>query len=133
MFELCGVDIQSQAAYELAVQGLIRPADNGIPILYEIKCIDFEPPEFTIEIVCINEYEDYFKALIHDVGIALHTTATCTQILCFKHGLFDLQQALLSKHWDLESIIKNIHICREILRKNCNLLEETRTTLMTNN
>lgn len=133
MFELCGVDMQSQAAYELAVQGLIRPAENGVPILYEIKCIHFEPPEFTIEIVCINEYEGYLKTLIHDLGIALHTTATCTQILCFKNGLFDLQQALLSKYWDIEHILKNIHICREILKKNYNLLENTRSTLMANN
>jgi hypothetical protein len=44
----CGVDIQSQTAYELALQGLIKPANSKIPLLYGIKCIHFQPPDFTI-------------------------------------------------------------------------------------
>jgi hypothetical protein len=48
LFRQCGVDIQSQAAYELAVQGLIKPANSKIPLLYGIKCIHFQPPDFTI-------------------------------------------------------------------------------------
>lgn len=48
MSRLSGVHIQSQAAYELAVQGLIRPANNNIPMIYTIKCIDFNSPEFTL-------------------------------------------------------------------------------------
>ncbi|KAK2586348.1 hypothetical protein KPH14_010640 [Odynerus spinipes] len=133
MFELCGVDLQSQAAYELAAKGLVRPANTQIPILYEIKCIDFQPPEFMLEIVCINEDEQYLKTLIHELGLELHTTATCTLIQCFKYGLFDLQHALLSKQWDLESILNNIQVCREILRNNKYLLEQTSPTLVENN
>lgn len=52
---LCGLDIQSQAAYELAVQGLVRPADMHIPMIYNIKCIDFTSPEFTLG-KCYNIY-----------------------------------------------------------------------------
>lgn len=48
LFSQSGVDIQSQTAYELAVQGLIKPANSKIPILYGIKCIHFQPPDFTI-------------------------------------------------------------------------------------
>ena len=40
--------MQSQTAYELATQGLIKPADSKIPIIYSIKSVDFKPPEFTI-------------------------------------------------------------------------------------
>jgi len=40
--------MQSQDAYELAVQGLIRPVDKNIPMVYNIKCIDFTSPEFTL-------------------------------------------------------------------------------------
>lgn len=40
--------MQSQAAYELAAQGLLRPKDSKIPVIYGIKCVDFSPPEFTI-------------------------------------------------------------------------------------
>jgi hypothetical protein len=44
----CGVDIQSESAYELASQGPIRPANSKVPVLYGIKCVAFEPPDFTI-------------------------------------------------------------------------------------
>lgn len=40
--------MQSQAAYELAVKGPIRPAVAEIPMVYTIKCVEFEPPEFTL-------------------------------------------------------------------------------------
>lgn len=45
---LCGVDIQSQAAYELATRGLVRPSNSKTPLLYGIKCVHFESPDFTI-------------------------------------------------------------------------------------
>lgn len=48
MPRLSGVHIQSQAAYELAVQGLIRPANKNIPMIYTIRCIDFNSPDFTL-------------------------------------------------------------------------------------
>lgn len=48
MFEVCGVDIQSQAAFDLAAQGPIRPADSSIPIIYSMKCIDYRKYQFTI-------------------------------------------------------------------------------------
>ncbi|XP_046831223.1 mitochondrial mRNA pseudouridine synthase Trub2 [Vespa crabro] len=133
MFELCGVDIQSQTAYELAVQGLIRPANSEIPVLYEIKCVNFEPPEFTLEIVCINENEQYLKTLIHELGLELRSTATCTQIQCFRYGLFELQHALLSKKWDIISILENMKVCREILKENDYLINQTSPILINNN
>lgn len=45
---LCGVDIQSQTAYELAAKGPIRPANPKIPVIYGIKCVEFNLPDFTI-------------------------------------------------------------------------------------
>ncbi|KMQ94988.1 putative trna pseudouridine synthase 2-like protein [Lasius niger] len=56
MFEFCGLDMQSQAAYELAVQGLVRPADNNIPIVYTIKCVDFKSPEFTLDLALLRKH-----------------------------------------------------------------------------
>jgi len=48
-----GVDIQSQKAYELACQGLLRPAAENQPafsgpVLYDIRCVHFRPPDFTL-------------------------------------------------------------------------------------
>lgn len=48
MFRVSGIDMQSQAAYEFAVKGLMRPANNNIPMVYSIKCVDFTSPEFTL-------------------------------------------------------------------------------------
>lgn len=49
VYRAAGVDIQSQQAYELAAKGLIRPKgkESG-PIIYGMKCISFNPPEFTL-------------------------------------------------------------------------------------
>ncbi|XP_012253904.2 pseudouridylate synthase TRUB2, mitochondrial [Athalia rosae] len=124
MFELCGLDIQSQAAYDLAVQGPIRPANSRIPMIYAIKCIEFTPPEFTLELVCINEYEMYLKTLIHDIGIQLHSVATCTKIQCFKYGLFTSEHALLQKHWDVRNILANMELCQTIIDNNQYLLHQ---------
>jgi len=48
-----GVDIQSQKAYELACRGLLRPAAVSEaafagPVLYDIRCVQFKPPDFTL-------------------------------------------------------------------------------------
>lgn len=47
-FRLCGVDLQSQTAYELAAKGPIRPMDSKTPVIYGIKCVEFDPPNFTL-------------------------------------------------------------------------------------
>ncbi|XP_046476303.1 pseudouridylate synthase TRUB2, mitochondrial [Neodiprion pinetum] len=130
MFELCGVDMQSQAAYELAIQGPIRPANNKIPMIYAIKCVAFNMPEFTLEIACINEYEMYLKTLVHQLGIQLHSVATCTQIQCFRYGLFTTELALLKKHWDVQSILNNMEQTQAILDNNKYLVEQDSPTLI---
>jgi len=43
------VNPHSQEAYELACQGIIRPVSTDTPpILYGVKCIYFNPPDFTL-------------------------------------------------------------------------------------
>ncbi|CAL7947807.1 unnamed protein product [Xylocopa violacea] len=129
MFEICGVDIQSQAAYELALKGPIRPLDRNIPMVYVIKCIDFSPPEFTLEIVCTNEYDMYLKTIIHELGMQLRSCATCTQICCTQDGLFHKKYALLSKHWTLKEIVNSIKMCREMIEQNPNILNQENPAL----
>ncbi|XP_012057366.1 PREDICTED: probable tRNA pseudouridine synthase 2 [Atta cephalotes] len=133
MFELCGLDMQSQAAYELAVQGPIRPVDINIPMIYNIKCIDFKSPEFTLEIICINENDMYLKTLVHDLGMQLHSVATCIQIQCFRYALFDLNFALLKKHWELKNFCNNIVQCNTIINENRYLLKQDSPILIERN
>nr|CAG4641908.1 EOG090X0AGI [Eurycercus lamellatus] len=102
MFDYCGVDPTSQTAYELASKGLLRPAVKGPTLVYSIKCIAFEPPNFTLEIHCINENEHYLSLLVHDLGLSLKTSAVCEQIRCIRYGCFTVEDALLRKHWSME-------------------------------
>nr|CAG4649549.1 EOG090X0AGI [Scapholeberis mucronata] len=115
MFEYCGVDPTSQTAYELASKGLLRPALKGPPLIYGIKCIHFEPPDFTLEIHIINENEKYFATLVHDLGLTLKSSAVCRQIRCIRYGCFTVQDALLQKHWSLKFFPDNMSLCHSKL------------------
>ncbi|XP_053380777.1 pseudouridylate synthase TRUB2, mitochondrial-like [Mercenaria mercenaria] len=116
MFVCAGVNPHSQEAYELASQGLVRPADdNTTPILYGIKCIEFTPPDFTLEVHAINEDSDYLAQLVHDIGLQLKSTAVCTHIHRNRYGIFNLDLTLLKKEWNIQEIAKNITTCRALL------------------
>ncbi|KAK7095037.1 pseudouridylate synthase TRUB2, mitochondrial-like [Littorina saxatilis] len=109
MFHYAGVDPHSQAAYELAAQGLVRPQDSHTPpMIYRVKCIDFQPPDFTLEIHAINEFCDYFMRMIHDIGLQLRSTAVCTGIRRLRYGHFDVSHALLRQQWNFEDILDNM-------------------------
>jgi tRNA U55 pseudouridine synthase TruB len=57
---------------------------------------------------CINEYETYLKTLVHDIGLQLHTVATCTGLQCIRYDSFTLEHALLRKHWTLQFLMDNM-------------------------
>lgn len=88
---------------------------------------------FFLEIVAVNENEMYLKTLVHDLGIQLHSVATCTQILCFRYALFNLDLALLPKHWELQNILDNIKQCHDILNQNRSLLKQDNPILTKQN
>lgn len=71
----------------------------------------------------------YLKTLVHDLGMQLHSVATCTQIQCFRYALFDLNLALLKKHWQLENICNNIDQCNTIINQNRDLLNQNNPIL----
>jgi len=116
MFQAAGVQLNSDRAYELASQGLVRPDDSSEPVIYSLKCIKFDLPDFEIEMQVVNENEDYLKTLIHEFGIRLRSTATCTKIRCIKYGPFNLDHALLKKHWDVENTIANLYTSAQVLK-----------------
>ncbi|EDW00580.1 mitochondrial mRNA pseudouridine synthase Trub2 [Drosophila grimshawi] len=129
MYELCGVDLQTQAAYELACKGLLRPADNSQTVIYGIKLIHFDRPHFTLELHTINESEEYMAALIHDMAIELRTVAHCSQLRCIRHAHFDVMESLLRHGWHLPGIVKNLRQQRAVLEAHPQLLEQQRVEL----
>ncbi|KAL4713578.1 hypothetical protein ACJJTC_006166 [Scirpophaga incertulas] len=122
MFELSGVHMESQTMFDLASEGLIRPANSKLPVIYGLKCVAFDPPHFTLEVQAVNEYEKYLWTLIHDLGIQLKTAAHCTGVQCIRQGKFDVSLALLRKHWKLEHFIDNMDQCRIVLEEHEQLM-----------
>lgn len=112
---MCGVDIQSQAAYELALKGVIRPETNDQPLIYGIKLIEFKPPQFTLEIHAINETEEFLAMLLHDIALELKSVAHTTGISCIRFGPFTLDNSLMRRHWNLKGALHSIHDCKQVL------------------
>ncbi|EDW89803.1 mitochondrial mRNA pseudouridine synthase Trub2 isoform X1 [Drosophila yakuba] len=129
MFELCGVDLQTQEAYELACRGLLRPADDSQLVVYGIKLIHFERPYFTLELYTINETQECLATLVHDMALDLRTVAHCSQLRCVRHAHFDVTDSLLRHAWHLPGIIKNLRQQRNILREHPQLLRQHRVEL----
>ncbi|VVC87014.1 pseudouridylate synthase TRUB2, mitochondrial [Leptidea sinapis] len=129
MFQVSGLHMDSQSTYELASQGLIRPANAKLPVIYGIKCVQFDPPNFILEIQAINEYEKFLWTLVHDLGVQLKTSAYCTGVQCIRQGWFNLEHALLRKHWKLEHFIDNMELCHEVLEKHDNMLNNKAANL----
>uniref|UniRef100_A0A182QX86 Pseudouridine synthase II N-terminal domain-containing protein n=1 Tax=Anopheles farauti TaxID=69004 RepID=A0A182QX86_9DIPT len=133
MFELSGIDIQSQAAYELACKGTIRPTDNKLPMIYGIRLAEYRKPFFTIEIHAINETEAYLGELIHEIGINLKSCAHCTSIRCIRHGHFQLQDSLLKKDWNLQNIISGMAHTNKLINQHPDMLQQNSSSLQAMN
>ncbi|XP_040888912.1 mitochondrial mRNA pseudouridine synthase TRUB2 [Toxotes jaculatrix] len=93
------VDMRSQEAYEMAAQGLLGPEGKSQPILTGLRCIRFQPPNFTLEVQCLNETQKYLRKVVHEIGLELRSTAVCKAVRRTRDGPFTLQDALTHHHW----------------------------------
>ncbi|XP_008283877.1 pseudouridylate synthase TRUB2, mitochondrial [Stegastes partitus] len=110
------VDMQSQEAYEMAVQGLLGPEGKSAPILTGLRCIHFQPPNFTLEVQCLNESQKYLRKVVHEIGLELRSTAVCTGVRRTRDGFFTLQDALTRNHWtaaDITQAIRQYHASKK--------------------
>ncbi|XP_059115919.1 pseudouridylate synthase TRUB2, mitochondrial [Peromyscus eremicus] len=98
------LDLKSQEAYEMAVQGVIRPMNKSPMLISGIRCLHFAPPEFLLEVQCMHETQQQLRRLVHEIGLELRTTAVCVQVRRTRDGPFRLDDALLRTQWDLHSI-----------------------------
>lgn len=117
MFDLAGVAVDSQAAFELAAKGPIRPADTTMPLIYSLKLVELKKPFFTIEIHCINETEDYLGLLVHEIALDMKSAAHCTSIRCIRYGHFMLEDSVLRHNWNLQALINSMSACNQIIKK----------------
>lgn len=116
IYNISGVDIQSEAAYQLALKGIIRPETYEQTCIYGIKLIEFKPPNFTLEIHSINESEDFLAMLLHDIAIEVKSVAHCTGISCIRFGPFALNNSLIRRHWTLKGAIHSINDNKNVFK-----------------
>lgn len=98
------LDLQTQEAYEMAVSGVIRPMNKSPMLITGIRCLQFAPPEFLLEVQCMHETQKQLRRLVHEIGLELKSSAVCTQVRRTRDGFFTLDDALLRTQWDLHSI-----------------------------
>ncbi|XP_065562879.1 pseudouridylate synthase TRUB2, mitochondrial-like isoform X2 [Artemia franciscana] len=122
------IDLESEAAYELAVSGLLFPGENLSDLsdpryekdsqsfgITDIRLVNFKSPHFVLELQCIGDKEEWISELIHDIGLRMKTNAVCRKIICIKHGPFTNQMGLLQKHWTHAHILNAIEDANEVL------------------
>lgn len=124
MFDMSGLDIQSQAAYELACKGLIRPKNTKDTVIYGIRTTEFTGKTFTIEVQSINAQEKVLANLVLDIAVQMRTVACCTQIRCTRYGYFSFEDSLLRNHWNLQSALRSMHECEKIWKKYPDMVSE---------
>lgn len=71
----------------------------------------------------------YLKTLIQEIGMRLNSTAHCTGIQCIRHSYFNLDHALLQKHWTLQNIISNLEECNAIIEEHKDLTAQENIAL----
>ncbi|XP_072238162.1 pseudouridylate synthase TRUB2, mitochondrial [Leuresthes tenuis] len=102
------VDMSSQEAYEMAVRGLLGPEGKSAPILTGLRCIHFQPPNFTLEVQCLNETQKYLRKVVHEIGLELRSTAVCKGVRRTRDGLFTVQDALTRNHWTAADVMRAV-------------------------
>lgn len=115
MIRSVGLDLDSQAAYELLSQGQVLPFSNQTnPIIYNIRCTSFKVPEFTLSIQAVNVNQILLGQLVHRLGINMRSTAHVTKLRCVKLGPFNVDSALLDKYLTVKNVLKNMNILSNI-------------------
>ena len=85
------VKIQGRKAYELARAGKPVKLDPRSVTVYELKVLDYQPPDLSIRVEC--SAGTYIRSLAHDLGAALSTGAHLVALRRLKAGHFGLEHA----------------------------------------
>jgi len=86
------VKYQGKPLYQLARAG-IKVERKSRPVkIYNLELIDWQPPLFTIEVVCGKG--TYIRSLAHDLGQTLGCGANLKSLIRLRCGLFDIKDAV---------------------------------------
>lgn len=123
MYELSGLDMQTQEAYEIACKGLIRPKDKKSIVIYGLRNIEYTGKTFTIEVQSMNATEQFLANLILEIALELRTVAHCSKMRCTRYGYFSCEDSLLRNHWNLQNVLKNMHQCQQIWNEHPSMVD----------
>lgn len=116
MLNYAGVVPGSQEAYELLKKGLVKPKNPLTPpLIYGVRCINFEPPNFTLEVHCVNESYTFLRDFIYKIGVSLRSSAYCSKIRRIRYGPICLEHALVADEWNLKKVCASIKQCNKLL------------------
>jgi len=111
MFRETGIDYSSQAAFETASRGFVRPkADFRSAVFVSVDLVKFRPPYFTVEVHATNGACEDLSELIHHLGIACRTRAAAARIHRLRAGPVTLKDALLFTEWNCDNCLDNVEI-----------------------
>lgn len=111
LFDSAHVSLNSQEAYELAKAWPSRPARSAKwPVIYRLRCTHMKLPDFKIEVTVSNEKEQFLAHLVQDIGLLLKSGAYTTAIRRTKLGMFDVNDSITDRDWNLQGIIDNLSI-----------------------
>ncbi|KHJ79120.1 hypothetical protein OESDEN_21241, partial [Oesophagostomum dentatum] len=130
-FAAAEVDLQSEEAFELARKGMPRAKLAGAQIIYGCEVKHFNLPYFALQVQSVGETDVFLRCFIHELGVTLGTTASCTRLQRRSFGPFHAAHALLEKQITLQNIIRNIELCRRIMEnlpKDEGVVNENSTT-----
>lgn len=116
MLNYAGVVPGSQEAYELLKKGLVKPKNPLTPpLIYGVRCIKFEPPDFTLEVHCVNESYTFLRDFVYKIGVSLRSSAYCSKIRRIRYGPICLEHALVAEEWNLKKVCASIQDCSKLL------------------
>jgi len=109
IFREAGVDHASEAAFETASRGFLRPkADFGVAAFASCHLVKFRSPYFTLEVHALQGNADDLSELVHHVGMAMRTRAAAARIHRLRAGPFTLKDALLCTEWNCDNCVENV-------------------------
>lgn len=113
MIQSLGVKMHTQEGYDLLSKGLVHPQLPTDMIIYSLKCIHFQPPDFTIEVQCVNEIDASLSRLVHDIGLGLKTFCTTMSIRRTRFGKYTVDHALLLQQIDVMNVLRAIECIKQ--------------------
>lgn len=86
------IKVRGSKAYELAREGKEVVLDPRQVTIYDLKFINYKPPDLSLEIEC--SAGTYIRSLAHDLGARLSTGAHLAELRRTKSGPFTIKDAI---------------------------------------